>query len=120
MLTSMLCLQAAPMTLLTSFRALSPLFCLVVEQFYPNPLRVSVTMVASIVVMVASMLLYTSHLNFAQLAGVGWALLNNLFAVGDKLLRRYFLGADQNPVDISVTAATLLSNVVAAAAWRGR
>merc|ERR1712117_513436 len=41
-----------------------------------------------------------------------WAVLNNFFAVGDRLLQRLMLAKDQAPVDISKTGVTLLNNLL--------
>merc|ERR1719229_2087201 len=48
----------------------------------------------------------------AQLVGIGWAMLNNFLAIGDRLLQRLMLGKEQQPVDISKTGVTLLNNLL--------
>jgi hypothetical protein len=60
------------------------------------------------------MLIYISTMDFnaGNLAGIGWALANNVFAVVDRLLQRLMLADDQDPVDISKTGVTFLNNLV--------
>jgi len=109
-LTSILALKDAPMTLVLTFRAMSPMISLVVERFYPNPLRLSPLMLLSLFGCLFGMWLYLHDIPKHHMTGVFWALLNNLFAVGDRLLQRLMLGKDQRPVDISKTGVTLLNN----------
>jgi len=109
-LTSILALKEAPMTLVLTFRALSPVLSLVVERFYPNPLRLSPLMLLSLFGCLFGMWLYLHDMPVQHMTGVFWAILNNFFAVGDRLLQRLMLGKDQRPVDISKTSVTLLNN----------
>ncbi|CAJ1326846.1 unnamed protein product [Effrenium voratum] len=111
LLTSMLALKNAPMSLVVVLRCLSPIAGLAVESFYPKPIQVSAGMLGSIFIMLAGSALYASRMPHHQLAGAGWALLNSGFAVGDRLLQRLMLAADQKPVDISKTGVTLLNNL---------
>jgi len=126
LLTSILALENAPMTLVITFRALSPLFGMVVERFvYPTPMKVSWFMMLCIVFMVVGAAIYATFMEMGshhkaqavvdeerrkRIAGVLFALLNNFFAVGDRLLQRYMLAKDQNPVDISKSGVTVLNN----------
>merc|ERR550514_1330843 len=112
LLTSILALKHAPMSLVITFRVLSPLVSLTIEQFYPNPLRVSGHMLASIAVMLIGVFLYTVDMPRQDYTGVFWVFLNSFFAVGDRLLQRLMLAQDQSPVDISKTGVTLLNNVL--------
>merc|ERR1719330_1863259 len=48
----------------------------------------------------------------SNFTGMWWAVLNNFFAVGDRLLQRLMLAKDQAPVDISKTGVTLLNNLL--------
>jgi len=109
-LSSILALKYAPMTLVMTFRALSPVLSLTVERFYPNPLTVSPLMIFSLFGCLVGMYLYLYDMDKSNLSGMWWAVLNNFFAVGDRLLQRLMLGKDQNPVDISKTGCTLLNN----------
>mmetsp|Transcript_65630 Transcript_65630/g.203181 ORF Transcript_65630/g.203181 Transcript_65630/m.203181 type:complete len:335 (+) Transcript_65630:84-1088(+) len=111
LLTSILALKNAPMTLVVTFRVLSPLLSLGVERFYPNPIRVNSNAMAAIVAMVMGTVLYASKMPSENWAGVEWVLLNMVFAVGDRLLQRLMLAQDQQPVDISKTGVTLLNNL---------
>merc|ERR1719456_2140571 len=111
LLTSILALKHAPMTLVITFRVLSPLVSLAIERFFPNPLKVSWQMLGSIAIMFAGVVLYAKDAGSAGMQGAGWVLLNAIFAVGDRLLQRLMLAADQSPVDISKTGVTLLNNV---------
>lgn len=113
LLTSILALKTAPMTLVIVLRSLSPLFSLAIERFYPNPLEVSKMMVLSIVIILAGTVMYASQLNTQSWVGVQWCFLNMFFAVGDRLLQRLMLSRDQSPVDISKTGCTILNNVFA-------
>lgn len=111
-LSSILTLKYAPMAMVMTFRALSPVFALIVESFYPNPLRISPLMMLSLLASVFGMWLYLFDMDKSNLSGMGWAVLNNFFAVGDRLLQRYMLGQDQNPVDISKSGVTVLNNAL--------
>jgi len=112
LLTSILALKNAPMTLVITFRSLSPLFSLAVERFYPNPITITKSMLGSIALMVSGAVIYTSQLDHSSLAGIQWVFLNMIFAVVDRLLQRLMLSKDQNPVDISKTGCTLLNNAL--------
>ena len=112
LMTSILALRSAPMSLIIVLRNISPLFALAVERFYPDPLRISGLMLFSILVMVFGAGMYVSHLPREHLNGVGWALLNCAAAVADRLLQRLLLSKDQQPVDISKAGITLINNSV--------
>jgi len=112
LLTSILALKNAPMTLVIVFRSLSPLISILVEQFYPEPLKITAKMVGAIAVMVGGAALYVSQMDHSNLIGVQWVTLNMLFAIADRLLQRLMLAKDQNPVDISKTGVTLLNNAL--------
>jgi len=111
LLTSMLALKNAPMSLVVVLRCLSPVAGLVVESFYPQPLQVNMGMLGSIFIMLSGSALYASRMPHQHLVGVGWAVLNAFFAVGDRLLQRLMLAPEQTPVDISKTGVTLLNNL---------
>jgi len=122
LLTSILALKHAPMTLVVTFRALSPLLSLGIERFYPEPIRVNPGMIASIVVMLMGTALYASEMPNSDWSGVQWAVANIFFATADRLLQRLMLAKDQCPVDMSKTAITLVNNLAGAlllifAAW---
>jgi len=112
LLTSILALKHAPMTLVIVFRSLSPLLSILVERFYPEPLKITPNMVGAMAVMVSGAALYVSHMDLSHLAGVQWVILNSLFAIADRLLQRLMLAKNQNPVDISKTGVTLLNNAL--------
>jgi len=113
LLTSVLALQTAPMTLVITFRALSPLCAMLVERFfYPTPLKVSGPMLLFLALMICGCMVYTIGLDWRKgVTGIEWALLNNFLAVGDRLMQRYMLAKDQSPVDISKSGCTLLNNL---------
>lgn len=113
LLTSILALKYAPMSLVVVFRVLSPLVSLVIERLYPDPLRVDAKMLLAMATMVLGAGLYTTGLKKGggSLNGIGWVFLNIFFAVGDRLLQRLMLAKDQAPVDISKTGLTLLNNL---------
>jgi len=111
LLSSILALKYAPMTLVVTFRVLSPLMSLVMERFYPNPTPINMATLATIGVMVAGTGMYAAGMPKSHWSGVGWVFLNIFFAVGDRLLQRLFLAKDQSPVDISKTGVTLLNNI---------
>jgi len=112
LLTSILALKNAPMTLVIVFRSLSPLVSILIEQFYPEPLKITPKMVGAIAVMVSGAALYVSQMDHSNLVGVQWVILNTCFAIADRLLQRLMLAKDQNPVDISKTGVTLLNNAL--------
>jgi len=111
LLSSILALKHAPMSLVVTFRSLSPLVSLAIERLYPNPLRISTLMLIAIGVMITGTVLYALQMPSKSWGGVQWVLLNNVFAIGDRLLQRLMLAKDQKPVDISKTSLTLLNNV---------
>jgi len=113
-LSSILALKEAPMTLVITMRALSPLTSLPIEMCFPNPIKLSGPMIISLVASLIGMGIFISTMDFNEgnLAGIGWALANNVFAVADRLLQRLMLADDQDPVDISKTGATLLNNIL--------
>lgn len=110
LLSSILALKHASMSLVITLRALSPLGSLLVERFYPDPLRVSTGVVMSIVVMGLGGTLYCSQLDHSHLRGIFWVILNAIIAVCDRLLQRLMLSKDQDPVDLSKTTCTLINN----------
>lgn len=112
LLSSILALKFAPMSLVVVFRVLSPLVSLMIERFYPDPLKISMSMVLTILVMLGGVVMYASALNKSSYAGIGWVFLNNFFAIGDRLMQRLMLAKDQSPVDISKAGATLLNNLL--------
>jgi len=110
LLTSMFALSSASMTTVVTFRAVSPLVAMAVERFYPNPLRVTSSILGCIVCMIVGALIYAHAMESSDRGAIGWLLLNNFFAIGDRLLQRLMLAKDQNPVDISKTGVTLINN----------
>mmetsp|Transcript_3014 Transcript_3014/g.8712 ORF Transcript_3014/g.8712 Transcript_3014/m.8712 type:complete len:316 (-) Transcript_3014:130-1077(-) len=121
LLTSILALKHAPVSMLVVFRVLSALLALGVERFYPNPLTVNFCTVFSIIAMVVGSALYAGG-SLHTWAGLPWVLANMVFAVADRLLQRIMLSSEQRPVDISLTGVTLISNawgflILLAVAW---
>mmetsp|Transcript_75440 Transcript_75440/g.219135 ORF Transcript_75440/g.219135 Transcript_75440/m.219135 type:complete len:332 (-) Transcript_75440:69-1064(-) len=113
LLTSLLALEHAPMSLVIAFRGTSPILALAVERLYPEPLRVSARMVAAMVAMCLGVALYCRDMQWAESRdGVLWVMLNSLFAVGDRLVQRYLLAKEQRPVDVSTTGVALLNNAL--------
>lgn len=112
LLTSILALKHAPMSLVIVMRNASPLVALMMERFYPEPIRISRAMVAAIVMMVLGALMYVSRLSGNHWQGVGWVFLNSAIAVADRLLQRLLLSKDQKPVDISKSGITFINNAV--------
>merc|ERR1719440_1234802 len=100
------------MTLVITFRSVAPLMSLAVERFFPDPMRLSWSMMASMIVMQVGVGLYIADLHDSSMSGAGYALLNACLAIGDRLLQRLMLAKEQRPVDISKTGATLLLNVL--------
>lgn len=113
LLTSMLALSSASMTTVVTFRAIAPLIALMIERFYPNPLKVTFGMISCIFIMIIGAVLYGREMSSSEHGAIGWLLLNNFFAIGDRLLQRLMLGRDQQPVDISKTGVTFLNNSLA-------
>lgn len=102
------------MTLVITFRAISPVISLIVERFYPNPLKVTWQMLLAMATMLGGVGFYCTGIKAGSstTAGVCWAIANNFLAIGDRLLQRLFLSKDQSPVDISKTGCTLLNNLL--------
>jgi len=111
LMTSILALKSAPMSVLIVVRNVSPLISLAIERFYPEPLRISAPMLFSILIMLSGAGMYVSQLSQQHLRGVGWVLLNSVVAVGDRLLQRLLLSKHQQPVDISKTGVILINNL---------
>mmetsp|Transcript_84909 Transcript_84909/g.134443 ORF Transcript_84909/g.134443 Transcript_84909/m.134443 type:complete len:316 (-) Transcript_84909:43-990(-) len=112
LLTSMLALKSAPMSLVIVIRNASPLGTLVLERFYPEPLQVSGKMLMALIVMfVGAMMYMVDHRDKMNWAAIGWVVLNSIIAVVDRLLQRLLLAKDQCPVDISKTGITLINNL---------
>merc|ERR1719230_1513046 len=109
----MFALSSASMTTVVTFRAVSPLVAMAVERFYPDPLRVTSSILACIVCMIVGALIYAHAMESSDRGAIGWLLLNNFFAIGDRLLQRLMLSKDQDPVDISKTGVTLINNGLA-------
>jgi len=112
LLTSILALKNAPMSLIITFRALSPLVAMGIEQFYPHPLRISYGMLAAIGIMLTGCGLYCTGLGSSESSGIFWVFLNNFFAIGDRSLQRLMLAKDQYPVDISKTGVMFINNLL--------
>jgi len=112
LLTSILALKEASITLVVVFRCFAPLVSLAVEQFYPNPLSVNRGMLLSMLGILVGAALYCNGNAFqvSDWRAIGWVLLNNFFVIGDRLLQRLMLAKDQMPVDISKSSVTLLNN----------
>jgi len=110
LLTSILALKNAPMSLVVVFRALSPLFGMVIERLYPNQMKITPALLGTMALMLAGAGLYCTGVDNNSIQGVGWVMLNNLLALCDRLLQRLMLAPDQRPVDISKTGCTLLNN----------
>ena len=94
LLTSILALKTAPMSLVIVLRNTSPLGTLLIERFYPEPLRISGFMLASIFLMIFGGLLYVTQLPQENWQGIGWVFLNSIIAVVDRLLQRLLLSKD--------------------------
>mmetsp|Transcript_21751 Transcript_21751/g.38992 ORF Transcript_21751/g.38992 Transcript_21751/m.38992 type:complete len:334 (+) Transcript_21751:146-1147(+) len=115
LLSSILALKVAPMSLVVTLRCLSPLGALAVERFYPNPGEISSEVIISILVMFAGGFMYVSQVtDQSHFQGIGWVFLNSMIAIMDRCLQRYLLAKDQNPVDISKTGVTLINNAFGA------
>jgi len=114
LLTSMFALKTAPMSLVITFRALSPCISLAAERFYPNPPKVKLALLGPLLVIAVGAGLYAKDMvnSGVSVQGIGWVFLNSFFAVGDRLLQFLFLNKEQNPVDISKTGVTLINNLV--------
>lgn len=112
LLTSILALKDTPMSLLVVFRSFSVLLALVVERFFPNPLRVTQEILRAIFVMIVGALVFVSQMPMPIFfSALPWVSANTLIAVADRLLQRLMLARDQCPVDISLTGTVLLNNL---------
>eukprot|EP00929_Paragymnodinium_shiwhaense_P053537 TRINITY_DN26808_c0_g1_i1.p2 TRINITY_DN26808_c0_g1~~TRINITY_DN26808_c0_g1_i1.p2 ORF type:complete len:367 (-),score=99.36 TRINITY_DN26808_c0_g1_i1:215-1231(-) len=113
LLTSMFALKDAPMSLVITFRALSPMFTLGVERFFPNPTTVGPGTVAALLFMCIGAGVYAQGLDRSDqqsFYAIGWVALNTALACIERLLQRLMLSKDQAPADVSKTAASLLNN----------
>jgi len=115
LLTSMFALRDAPMSLVITFRAVSPWVTLLVERFFPNPMRVGVRAMGALCLMLVFVGLYARDLNDEDKStrwAIGWVALNSLLACAERLLQRLMLSKDQAPVDISKTGVSMLNNLL--------
>merc|ERR1719215_2026195 len=114
LLTSVLALKEAPITLVVVIRSLAPLCSLCIERLHPKPLVVDHRTVFALLMILFGALLYCKDMprSASNLRAIGWVLLNNAFAVADRNLQRLMLAQDQAPVDISKSAAVLINNLV--------
>ena len=112
LLTSILALKTAPMSLMIVLRNTSPLITLLIARLYPEQLRSNTDVLVSILVLIVGGLMYVSQSSHEAWQGIGWIFLSSGFAVVDRLLRCLLLPKDQLPVDISKTSATLINNYV--------
>lgn len=112
LLTSMLALKHASMTLVVVFRCLSPILALPIEWLYLKTFQVNRSMLVAMLLMLLGTSLYASQLPRDNLPGIQWVFLNMLLAIGDRLLQRLMLAKEQNPVDISKAGVTLINNIV--------
>jgi len=111
LLTSILALKSASLSLVVTLRCLSPLVAILVESLYPNPVKIDMKTIISICIMLAGAIMYMSKLSHtSELAGVGWVFLNSAIAIIDRCMQRYLLS--QNAVDISKTGVTLINNLL--------
>jgi len=111
LLTSLLALKEAPMSLVIAFRGTSPILALSIERLYPNPLKISVPMLVSMFAMCFGVALYCHDLHLAESwTGIAWVFLNSILAVGDRLVQRYLLAKEHRPVDISTAGVAVLNN----------
>jgi len=112
LLSSMFALKDAPMSLIIVFRGLAPLFSLAIEMFYPSPYTLTPQTIFSLVALLLGIGLYLRNVESRHFGAIGWVLLNNFFAVGDRLLQRLMLSKDQWPVDISKSSCAVLNNLI--------
>mmetsp|Transcript_59736 Transcript_59736/g.159000 ORF Transcript_59736/g.159000 Transcript_59736/m.159000 type:complete len:240 (-) Transcript_59736:35-754(-) len=111
------------MTMIVVFRVLSPLLSMVVESCLPDTPRITCAQLLAVAIMVFGSTLYVSGVPTGHLLdGIAWIFLNMVLAVGDRVIQRSMLAADQHPVDISLTGVTLLNNfwgslMMLSAAW---
>ena len=111
LLTSILALKSAPMSLVIVIRNASPLGTVVIERMYPEPLQVSWKMLLAMVLMLTGAMMYMADRKEAvNWHAIGWVVLNSAIAVVDRLLQRLLLAKDQCPVDISRTGITFINN----------
>mmetsp|Transcript_59156 Transcript_59156/g.152138 ORF Transcript_59156/g.152138 Transcript_59156/m.152138 type:complete len:338 (+) Transcript_59156:59-1072(+) len=110
LLTAILAVKDAPMTLYIVSRAFGPVLSMAVERFYPNPLPITMKTFASLLVMCLGAFVYVMSLPTSGMRGIGWVTLNAVLDLGDRLLERLMLSKDQNPVNISKVGCALLNN----------
>eukprot|EP00931_Biecheleriopsis_adriatica_P008412 TRINITY_DN109600_c0_g1_i1.p1 TRINITY_DN109600_c0_g1~~TRINITY_DN109600_c0_g1_i1.p1 ORF type:complete len:344 (-),score=66.01 TRINITY_DN109600_c0_g1_i1:92-1027(-) len=113
LLSSILALKNAPMSLVIVMRAMSPLGALLVERFYPEPTAVNAQVIGSIALMVCGGAMYVSQVQLdTNWQGIMWVIVNSMVAVGDRCIQRLLLA--ENPVDMSKTSCTFANNFLGA------
>eukprot|EP00927_Polykrikos_kofoidii_P040805 TRINITY_DN34814_c0_g1_i1.p1 TRINITY_DN34814_c0_g1~~TRINITY_DN34814_c0_g1_i1.p1 ORF type:complete len:324 (+),score=54.55 TRINITY_DN34814_c0_g1_i1:167-1138(+) len=117
LLTSTLALKDAPMSLIITFRALSPICALIVERSMKTLLHVGYRTIASIILICCGVALYVRDLNPPERNSttwyaIGWVMLNTALGIADRIFQRVMLSKDQVPVDISTVSAALLNNLL--------
>lgn len=116
LLTSICALQGAPMSLVITFRALTPLLTLMIERLYPNPPQVTSASLSALLLMVAGAVLYARDLQSykadkTSYHALGWICLNTLFACTERLLQRKMLDKNHSPVDMSKASVSMVNNL---------
>lgn len=113
LVSSLLALEHAPMSLVVAFRGLSPLLALAVErQMGMASLAISVPMMVSMLAMLLGIALYCRDLRLDEYWGVFWVGMNSMFSIANRLIQRRLLAKDQDPVDISMTGVAVLNNAM--------
>lgn len=112
-LSTMLALENTPITMVMTFRTITPMISLLIERFLLSGPQISPQDMLSCGGAVLGMYLYTYDLEESNYTKVGlcWVMLNNIFTVGDRLLQRYLL-TSENPVDISLSGIAFLNNLL--------
>ena len=100
LLTSNIALKCAPMAMVVVFRVLLLFLSMEVESGLPVPPRITRAQLLPVTIMVSGNILYASGAHTEHLLdGVAWIVLNMLLAVGDRVVQRSMLAADQHPMD---------------------
>ena len=108
LVTSMVSFEYNTLGTVVVFRNVAPIITLFVERLFRVPMVISLETVASLVCILAGVVLY--HLNALGLTTLGLLsiCLNMMFAVLERLAQRYLMA--QDPVDINKPGMMMLNN----------
>mmetsp|Transcript_20434 Transcript_20434/g.59221 ORF Transcript_20434/g.59221 Transcript_20434/m.59221 type:complete len:344 (-) Transcript_20434:403-1434(-) len=113
MLTSLLALKHASMSLVVAFRGMEPLFALAVEcQLSKGAIAISSKMIFAMLGMLLGIGIYCVDMQWSEAHGVVAVRVNMALSIVSRLVQRYLLAAEHNPVDMCLASTTIVNNAL--------